>query len=339
MLWTPYWGCVPVTGKIKKKDYAKLQNNQEFTNTFTTFYTLALDLYKWNGLPETCDERILERFLLLNGQAMIAKVDNGFLTLASAGGSDINVYGYPTVGFGYGLNGFNRRFNLFVPGAENYSELRKSPAGNLPGSDSVDAVICYDNSAAYPYVAYIMADAKRLADLVRSTDVAVKTLKSPILIGVSESEQTSLKQLMEDYEDNVFTILTARGFSLDSIKVWPTAGNPQTIEAIWQQYLNIWSRLLATFGLDSNANSDKKERLLVDEVNANNQYIASSLYKRLEWRKKFCEQVNGQFGLNISVEINPEVMQYARADDADGIYEDGSDDGAGEGNTDSGGND
>lgn len=334
MNWFNYWGCIPVTGKIKKKDWANVQNSREFNNTFMVFYTLALELYKWSGLPDTCDERMLERYLLLNGQAMIADVNGAYLTLASAGGSDINLYGYPTQGFGYGLNGFNQRFNLYVPGADDSKELLTSPAGNLPQTSRPEAVVCYDNAAAYPYILYIMQDALRLSDLVRSADVAVKTLKSPIIIGVNETERSSMKQLMEDYEDNVFAILTAKGFSLDSIQVWPTNGNPQTIEAIWNQYLNVWARLLGIFGLNSNPNEDKKERLLVDEVNANNQYITSSLYKRLAWRKNFCEQVNRTFGLNISVDINPEVKEHV-SDDSYGRPEDDLDNPTGGGDSDS----
>lgn len=335
MLWGPYWGCVPVTPKIKKKDWAKVQNNNEFVNIFEIFYTLALTIYKWDGLPPTCDERIIERFLLLNGQAMIAKEANGYLSLASAGGSDINIYGYPTQGYGYGLNGYNKRYNLYVPGADDDKLLMRS-AGGLTTSYSPEAVICYDNPAAYPYIAYIMADARRLADLVRSTDVAVKTLKSPIIIGVAESERTSMRQLIEDYEDNLFAILTAKGLSLDSIKVWPVSGDSNTIQAIWNQYLNIWSRLMAVFGLNANPNEDKKERLLVDEVNANNQYVQSSLYKRLAWRRKFCDQINALWGLNVSVDINEEVIGRADSYDPNRVLQDDPDDGAGDGDGDSG---
>lgn len=332
MNWSWYWGQIPVSKKINKRDYAKVQNSVEFSNTLMNFFSLAVQTFEWHGLPDTCDERMLERSLVLNGQAMIAKVGGGYLSLAAAGGYDINVYGYPTKGWGYGLNGFNRQFSLYVPGADTSKVLLEAPSG-YTSAGTPEAVICYDNSEAYPLMAYLMADSRRLADLVRSTDVSVKTLKSPIIVGIDESEQNSVKALMDDYEDNVFAILKARGFSLENIKVWPTQGNPQVIAAIWQQYLNIFARLLAILGINSNPNADKKERLLVDEVNMDNVYVQLNIQKRLAWREKFCEQLNALFGLNVSVSVRGEMLDDGPDDSAGGLQED-PDDGAGGGESD-----
>ena len=51
---------------------------------------------------------------------------------------------------------------------------------------------------------------------------------------------------------------------------------------------------------------EKSERLLVDEINSNNEFTEQGLKHRLDSRKLFCEQVNEAFGLNISVKLkNP----------------------------------
>ena len=53
------------------------------------------------------------------------------------------------------------------------------------------------------------------------------------------------------------------------------------------------------FGL--NNNFEKKERLLTDEVNSNNDYVSSNIDLMLKTREEFCKEVNKMFGLNISV--------------------------------------
>lgn len=52
----------------------------------------------------------------------------------------------------------------------------------------------------------------------------------------------------------------------------------------------------------NNANTEKRERLLVDEVNANNQAIYSKVELWLDQLKRSCEKVRNMFGINISVD-------------------------------------
>lgn len=334
MIWDLWGPKCPMNEAIDKHEYAKVLNQQEFINTVMTYFNIAIERFLWGNLPKTCDYRMLEKFLILNAESLIAKFSGAYFSLGSAGGYDINIYGYPTQGYGYGMNGFNKRFNLYIPGVTESSEMIKTPSGTLMnklrGIFTPDAVVCYDNAMRYPLIAYILADARRLADLVRSTDVAVKTLKSPIILGVGETEKRSVKALLNDYEENLFAILVARGFNIADVKVWPTNGKPETIEAFWNQYLNIHARLLAILGLNSNPNEDKKERLIVDEVNANNEFIAYNIYKELAWRRRFCDYVNELWGLDITVEINPEVKSYVRPDDTGDGMQDDSDDGTGD---------
>ena len=62
---------------------------------------------------------------------------------------------------------------------------------------------------------------------------------------------------------------------------------------------------LTLMGLNnSNANNNKKERLLVDEVNVNNGEILMNLDVDFKNRLEACERINKRFGLNISVKKN-----------------------------------
>ena len=58
-----------------------------------------------------------------------------------------------------------------------------------------------------------------------------------------------------------------------------------------------------------NAKQDKKERLVADEVNANNEQIETSRYSMLQARQDACKQINEMFGLNVSVDFKLRLDQ------------------------------
>ena len=60
--------------------------------------------------------------------------------------------------------------------------------------------------------------------------------------------------------------------------------------------------ILTFFGL--NNSFEKKERLLVDEVNSNNDYINRNVDIMYANRKSACEELNRKFGLNVKVTKN-----------------------------------
>jgi len=59
----------------------------------------------------------------------------------------------------------------------------------------------------------------------------------------------------------------------------------------------------------NNVNSDKRERLITNEVDANNEQIEFSAKIMLDSRKKACEKINKMFNLNIDVELNKELVE------------------------------
>lgn len=317
MWYDRYYGLMPLTcGNISKKKLSQMQNDIEFVNMFENYFTLAQNIFQWDNLPETCDERFLERSLLLYGRAMIADLDGSLVTLGSANGAGVNLYGYSIKAYGWGLNGFNREFPVYVPGADSTTATRQSSDGTL-GSLEPKAVICFDNVDAYPFVTYIFNTAKRVADLLRSCDVAVQNLKSPYIVTCDETDVNSVKEALSQRDNNVAAIITARSTALDSMRVWQTYASDGTLKAFWEQLRNIEGQLFETLGINSNANQDKRERLLVDEINSNNEFIRSNLDKRLRQREIFCDRVNELFGTSISVHLRSDeyVDQLSETED------------------------
>ena len=65
-----------------------------------------------------------------------------------------------------------------------------------------------------------------------------------------------------------------------------------------------------------NANTDKKERLNVDEVNINNQSCNSHVYSWFYNVKKEIDNVNKMFGLDIKVRLNQPDQKGASEDES-----------------------
>ena len=90
----------------------------------------------------------------------------------------------------------------------------------------------------------------------------------------------------------------------EGLKVLPT--NPPYIADKLNQYkTEIWNEALTFLGI--NNLSEKKERLISDETNSNNELINLNLQSYLIPRKKACEQFNQLFGLTGDNKIDVRV--------------------------------
>ena len=273
------------------------------------------NIFKWHNLPETCNERFLERSLLLRGAALIVEENGHFLNLAAVPGDGYNIYGEFTRAYGYGLNGWNKQYSLWVDGAQESPDVTKTAGGYDTGKD-FNAVMCRDNKLMFPYVQYLIIAAKRLTETMRSMDVALQNLKMPVIITCEDNTVNSVKEMLANRDANVAAVVGHGSLPVDSFKVWDTKANPAILQVMWEHYERLDNHVKEQLGMNSLAQVNKKERLLVDEVNANNQSVDMNLDKRLKERELFCERVNEAFGLNISVEVNidPQGEEYEDPD-------------------------
>ncbi len=292
----------------RDKTLEKYKNMIEFTNFYNTLKEIALSTFKWENLPETVDSRFFEMVLLGRGVACFHESAVGILGLAVSAASNLSIYGYPTKGSCMGMNGKSFNANFYVPGS-GFS------------SDTDRTIICYDNINAYPYIRYIENAAKRLSDIIRTTDVIAENLKQPMIITCGEQSLSSVKAALTKRKDNEPIIFASKGLDINGMKVWENHVSSDNLKVMWEHYYNLESYIKEILGVNSNNLVDKRERLLVDEINANNEATEISIDKRLEQRQLFAERVNKEFGLNIKVSVNKrETEEYKREVEEDDIY-------------------
>lgn len=311
MWYQSIWGQIPLAGTISKRQLAKLETDMEWINNLERLLNLELDIFQWNNLPLTCNERFLELSLLLEGTACIVKKENNYINLLFKTGGCINLYGEPLMGFGYGLNGWHEQFTLYVDGVTESNIVSKGSGGVVVKND-YNAVMCRDNKTCYPFINYIIMASKRLTESMRTTDIIRTNQKSPMLLTCPKSMKKQLEDILFQKEINKPYILVNNVSELENIKTLDFKADPNALNTAWEDFQRVKAEIEEILGINSNPNEDKKERLLVDEINSNNQSVMCNVNHRLFERQLFCERVNKAFGLNISVELKnkKEVDNY-----------------------------
>lgn len=290
-------GGSPLLMKIKSE--AQAENIITFAEMFNRFSNLAITRIIWDGLPSSVDERFLNTALYIYGQAAFFEDPNmGFMALPCTVAGEYNAYYNPTSVEAYSFN-YRRRLTQ-----DEFVFIRNNPTRT---------------PTAWPVFEYT----KRMADLLRSMDVLNKKLKQPYLITCDEKQRLTYENILKKVSDNEWFILGAKDFGLDknNLQVVDLKVNPY-FEDIWYSYHSIEQILYTALGIESRG-EDKKERVLVDEVNANNMVTDMSVFVTLKELEAACEKINEKYGLNVSVKMKT-VTDYRKEDGRNGSVYDGA---------------
>lgn len=281
-------------------DESAILNNRTYVQYVNRLTELAISMFEWSGLPESVDSRYIELHLFSNG-CMVYFDDEvmGNLCLDCTYNGGLDVYGYPILRRAYSsYNGYNRL---------------------LKNSNSV---IIWNNLLHIPSEADIRAYARRLWMLDRIIDVNANAQKTPILVQGNEKQRLSLVNLYKEYDGNAPVIFGDSSLNTEGLKSIST-GAPYVADRIYELKTQIWNEALTYLGI-SNINTQKKERLITDEVTRNQGGTVASRYSRLEARRQAVERINAMFGTSIEVSYR-EDYQEIEAENVINNIDDGGD--------------
>lgn len=259
----------------KRATLSDLLNNLTFRIHFDKNKLICMNEHEWSGLPEGIEPRHIERLLFNPGFACFfrdPKMD--FMVLQCNPDGHLNVNGDP---LGYRAFGINYQRHL----------------------NADDCVIIRNNLLAIPTEPFIMHYVNKITEAERTMDVNIKACKTPVIFACDDKDALTFKRIFQQVDGNVPAIFADRGLNLDSIQAFLTGVKFMGNE-LMDYKRSVESDLLTFIGQD-NTPVDKKERLITDEAEANNQLIASFADLQLEARQKACEEINAMFGLNVSV--------------------------------------
>ena len=197
-------------------------------------------------------------------------------------------------------------------------------------NQKLNEIMPYYNELQKPTLASLELFAYRLYDTERITDTNLNAQRTPILIEGDTKTILTLKNVYMQYSGNTPFIFGNKQFDISNkLNVLKTDA-PYIIDKLDVHKHQIFNDALTVLGID-NANTDKKERLITNEVESNEQLITYYLNCYYKTRKKACDEINEKFlkdnDTKIEIVLNKDVMDLLNKTENDIInYEDRSDD-------------
>ena len=248
-------------------------SDNNFMLLYNKYKLLALNLFEWDGLPDEIKAHHIEKALYSYGACCLTKEYGGYVVLGCTESGELNVM---SESISYIANG--------------YGYTKKVNVKNTP--------ICLNNDLRLSTHIYIEEYARKMNEVEKSINANIKQQKFPWLITTTKNNEFSMKNLYSKIDSGEPIIYGTKDIDTDSIKAFST-NTPYVVDKLNQYRYELEREILTFFGL--NNNFEKKERLLVDEVNSNNEFITSNVDIMLKCREDFCKEVNEMFRLNISV--------------------------------------
>lgn len=279
--------------------HENIRRNIMFHEYYSRLKNIALSVFEWEGLPDSCNARFLENALFEFGQAVFVRDPvMGYLTLRVTPTDTLNVYNehlaYAAIGTNY--------HNVF---------------------NADECVLIRNNYMSKSTESTIALFAEKLARIDLTHDINIRAQKTPILIRCEEKTRTTLEAVYNQYEGDRPVIYGMKSLQDKPLEVLTTSA-PYLADRIREEKCAVWNEALEFLGINTNPSDKKKERLIVNEVDANNEQIDIQFETMFTARKDACRAINALFpGLNVSVKKRIQTEESNPVEDNERGFEGG----------------
>lgn len=253
-------------------------NDQAYLTYRMWILTLAINRYRWIGLPKTCDPRFLEETLALQGVATISTPEGAALWTSTQAVTN----GTP------GLYQTPRAWRSFGPDGFGYDVTPKN------------GVLVYNSQIRTPFpVGMVDMYARRLADFDRAADINLQQQKRPWIITAPQEKVNDLVQVYKQQAGGEPAILGLKGFT-NEIEVQALGTQvPLIITDLDDGKRRLWNEIFSFLGIENL--TQKAERMIKDEVLKNDMPTTIMALDGLNARRAACDQLNERFGFDATV--------------------------------------
>lgn len=274
----------------KQKTIAEVINHATFIDFYNRLRLIAKSRFEWTGFPEKVNTRYLEKMLYYYGSCVFYDDDDFGLMVAKCNTCNIqNIYDEPVE-------------------VTTVSEDPKYIAKTLKVDK--DCVLIRNNVEMIPTDYTIQLFASRLFHCQRSIDVNINQQKFPFVFLCDKNELMTFKKIFDDIDNNEIAIYAEKNLNIEGIKALET-GVPFVADKLTMSKHEIWNECMTFLGLN-NANTDKKERLITDEANSNNELIEMMLEVMLHQRKEACKQINEMYGKKHNFNVDVKLRTFKK---------------------------
>lgn len=256
-----------------------IHNSQTYVYYYNKFKLFATSIFKWHNLPSTCDERVLENALFYYGAgALVNDKELGALSLNATPNGNLNLYGLPTKISAFGENGFNRFYEVADKEGENG-----------------DAIYILNNKNQIPTLWIAQYYAFKIANVQEIIDTNTNAQRTPYIVRANKKQELTIKNALNKMLTNEPYILINDSFKTDNFGVFNTKAD-FVADKLIQVRKDYENNFYTDLGIN-NINIFKKERLITDEAEANNESININLNSFLDMRQEGAEAFNKLLGI------------------------------------------
>lgn len=262
-------------------------SNTALVNYYTRYLLQkVISVYDFQGLPETWSKSFFNFILFGVGYVVVFNTDRYGVIPQACGLSGYNIYYEPT--------------NAIVT----------NPKISFKGSDELKIGVNCELIKMQPDYGSIMDMISVYADLLALAQetAAVNLVNSKMAYVFASDNKAGAETFKKMYDQinagNPAVFIDNKMYKLDGSKNWDVftqnVGGNYIVTDLLADMKNIEDRFNTDIGIP-NANTQKRERLITDEVNANNVDTKAKVILWLETIRDGLEKVNNMFGLNITV--------------------------------------
>lgn len=258
----------------------------------------ATNRFKWEGLPPEIDKRFLEYELFRHALCVFFYDDRDYdryFALRGSGAGMWNMYDNPTVFSVIGNTMVNRRLKA--------------------GSECIPI---WGNTMRVPDWDLVLLWSSKLADIERTIEINLQAMRKPWIIAVDDNERLTMQNVWRQAQEGepvIFGTDTMTAANLrDKISLLDLKIDKDLVLNLQIAKAKMWNEVMTFLGID-NANQDKRERLVAQEVAANNSQVSAARASALGAREYAAEQINKKYKLDISVTWNDDNDTIAESGD------------------------
>ena len=277
-----------ISNKVK---YDSIEDVSDVFNGFNYYvnylYEKLIHMFKYENMPDTMPADALEDYTMHFGYSGMTK--------AKYKDSDILV-SVPATKYGVGL------YPRYEPLAQYCTPLlqaRELVIGR-------DIIIMKNNTYQISCDEIVKRYARQLADFDATINILTSNARIPALPSFPDEESAeSYKAVMvANRLGQVDSVLDKSFIQKGSFTPFSNTNVSGNISDVISGRNEILRTFLSEIGVTS-AN-DKRERMVVDEVNVNSQMLLFNVADMLECRKKAVDEFNALYGTNITVDLSDE---------------------------------
>lgn len=263
-------------------------NNSSYFYYYNQLYTKINSLFNFKNLPENWDISYIKDNLFRNGYLGIVELNGSTWPL---------ICGYS------GINMYNNPIEIIIA---------NPVLGSFSRKIGENGELLYFNRVAGQFLSVdplVTRYAVLLRQCDRSLNVSLMNSRvAHVFEGENDAEVASYKKMYDEVSRGKPAVFLKKGTNSlrESNFNFLNVRNTYIGNDVLLTKRTIMNEFLTEIGVN-NANTDKRERLNTDEVNANNSEIQTNITQWLDTMKDCIKRINKTLGLNIDVELNKHI--------------------------------